>query len=184
VSNSNLPANLLPTKHDELLSLTKRLEKGDKTALPAFRELLNDPHVANALGNLASHAQHTLIRKFAPNSLTSQEAISRKLGLLKTELGGPNPDSLEAMLVERIVACWLHLYHLELVYAGNDSMSLDVSSHYQRCIDRAHKRYLSAIKTLATVRKLALPVLQVNIAKKQVNVAGTCVNASPERVSS
>jgi hypothetical protein len=44
-------------------------------------------------------------------------------------------------------------------------------------MDRAHRRYLSAIKTLATVRKLALPVLQVNIAKKQVNVAGACLTA-------
>ena len=40
-------------------------------------------------------------------------------------------------------------------------------------MDRAHRRYLTAIKTLAIVRKLALPVLQVNIAKKQVNVAGS-----------
>ncbi len=30
-------------------------------------------------------------------------------------------------------------------------------------------------RLLATVRKLALPVLQVNIAKKQVNVAGPCL---------
>jgi hypothetical protein len=29
-----------------------------------------------------------------------------------------------------------------------------------------------AIKTPATVRKLVLPVLQVNIARRQVNVAG------------
>ena len=50
-------------------------------------------------------------------------------------------------------------------------------SYLQRCIDWAHKRYLSAIKTLAVVRKLAVPVLQVNIARKQVNVAGPCVVA-------
>jgi hypothetical protein len=42
-------------------------------------------------------------------------------------------------------------------------------------MDRAHKRYLSAIKTLATVRKLAVPVLQINVAKQQVNVAGPCL---------
>ena len=35
----------------------------------------------------------------------------------------------------------------------------------------AQKRYLGAIKGLAEVRRLALPVLQVNIAKKQVNIA-------------
>jgi hypothetical protein len=44
--------------------------------------------------------------------------------------------------------------------------------YYQRRMDRAHAHYLSAIKALAQVRKLALPALQVNIAKKQVNVAG------------
>jgi hypothetical protein len=57
-------------------------------------------------------------------------------------------------------------------------MTLDLAAHYQACIDRAHKRYLSAIKALAVVRRLALPVLQVNIAKKQVNVAGAA--AAPE----
>jgi hypothetical protein len=49
--------------------------------------------------------------------------------------------------------------------------------HQEERRDRAHRRYLTAIKTLATVRKLALPVLQVNIAKKQVNVAGPCLPA-------
>ena len=31
-------------------------------------------------------------------------------------------------------------------------------------LDRAHYRYLSAIRTLAMIRKLSLPVVQVNIA--------------------
>jgi hypothetical protein len=38
-------------------------------------------------------------------------------------------------------------------------------------MDRAHRRYLSALKTLALVRKLAVPVLQPNFAEKQVNAA-------------
>ena len=37
-------------------------------------------------------------------------------------------------------------------------------------MDRAGARYLAALKPLAQVRKLAVPVLQVNIAEKQVNV--------------
>jgi hypothetical protein len=49
-------------------------------------------------------------------------------------------------------------------------MSLELGAYYQRSIDRAHKRYLSSVKALALVRKLALPVLQVNIARRQVNV--------------
>jgi hypothetical protein len=64
---------------------------------------------------------------------------------------------------------------------SKDSMTLDLGMYYQKSIDRAHKRYLSAIKSLAVVRKLAIPVLQVNIAKKQANVAGPCVAPESEK---
>lgn len=43
---------------------------------------------------------------------------------------------------------------------------------HQRKIDAAHRRFLSAVRTLAQIRKLALPNLQVNIGQNQVNVAG------------
>jgi hypothetical protein len=59
-------------------------------------------------------------------------------------------------------------------------MDRDVGMYYQKAIDRAHKRYLSAIKTLAVVREPAVPVLQVNIARKQVNMAGACPAAAVE----
>jgi len=42
---------------------------------------------------------------------------------------------------------WLHLHHLEAIYSGKESMSLDLGSYYQRCITSAQKRYLAAIKT-------------------------------------
>lgn len=96
-------------------------------------------------------------------------------------MGGPNPAPLERLLAECVVACWLHLHHLETIYAGKESMSLELGSYYQRSITSAQKRYLAAIKTLALVRKLAVPVLQVNIARKQVNVAGSCVAADSDR---
>jgi hypothetical protein len=61
------------------------------------------------------------------------------------------------------------------MYAGKESMALELGTYYQRCLSAAQKRYLAAIKTLALVRKLAVPVLQVNIARKQVNVANAGV---------
>ena len=39
-------------------------------------------------------------------------------------------------------------------------------------LDRAQRRYLAASKTLAQMRKLRVPAVQVNIGEKQVNVAG------------
>ncbi len=54
-------------------------------------------------------------------------------------------------------------------------MSLAPGSYYQKSITAAQKRYLAAIKGPAEVRKLALPARQVNIAKKQVDVAAGTV---------
>lgn len=167
--------------HDELLALTDRAQKGDKTALPALQELLKAPALVDALGgDLAKQAQLTLINRFSGQNLLLKESLTRKVALLREELVGPNPTPLERLLVERIVACWLHLHHLEMIYAGKESMNLELGSYYQRSMSSAQKRYLAAIKTLAVVRKLAVPVLQVNIAKKQVNVAGPRVSADHE----
>jgi hypothetical protein len=170
-----------PKKHDELLALTDRAQKGDKTALPDLRQLLKEPALVDALGgDLAKQAQLALINKFSGENLMLRESVTRKLELMRNELAGPNPAPLERLLIERIVACWLHLHHLEMVYAGKESISLELGLYYQRSISSAQTRYLGAIKTLALVRKLAVPVLQVNIAKKQVNVAGSCVTADSE----
>jgi hypothetical protein len=57
-------------------------------------------------------------------------------------------------------------------------MSLDMGDYYQRNIQRAQKGYLSAIKALATIRKLALPAIQVNVAKRQVNVLNTATDVN------
>ena len=54
-----------------------------------------------------------------------------------------------------------------------DRMSIAQANHHQLKIGRAHSRFLSAVRTLAQVRKLALPTLQLNIARNQVNVAET-----------
>jgi hypothetical protein len=163
---------VLPTNPEEVLALVKKAEKGDLSTLPALRACMKIPEMVDLFGgDLARHAQVTLISKLCGKNLASQEALIGKLELLRAELAGPNPTPLEQLLVERIAACWLHLYHLEQTYADSELESLKVGAYYQHCLDRAQRRYLSAIKALAMVRKLALPVLQVNIGQRQVNVA-------------
>jgi hypothetical protein len=79
---------------------------------------------------------------------------------------------LERLLVERIAACWLQVQDAEIKYMHNHKqLTLQQVEFHQRRMDATHKRYLVAIKALALVRKLALPALQVNIARKQVNVS-------------
>jgi hypothetical protein len=43
---------------------------------------------------------------------------------------------------------------------------------YHRRQDRAARQYLKAMRSLAEVRRLLVPSLQVNIADRQVNIAG------------
>jgi hypothetical protein len=59
---------------------------------------------------------------------------------------------------------------MESTYVHRDTMSLELAAYFQRSLTAVQKRYLAAIKMLAVVRELAVPVLQVNIARKQVNV--------------
>src|SRR5262245_53393302 len=128
-------------------------------------------------GDLARQAQLTIIRNLSGENLLLSEAVPRKLDLLRAELAGPNPTPLERLLVERVGTDWLRLHQLELLFATKEraGMALELATFYQRSITSAQKRYLAAIKALAVVRKLAVPVLQVNIARKQVNVAGPCL---------
>jgi hypothetical protein len=145
---------------NEIRALLDRAQAGDKTILPKLRELLTIPaNVDSCGGDLAKQAQFTLIVKFSGKNLLWKEALIRKLDLLRSELTGPNPTALEKLLVERIVACWLHLHHLEIIYANKEDMSLPLGTFYQSCLSAAQKRYLSAIKALAVIRKLALPAL-------------------------
>src|SRR5262249_6069492 len=153
VASDPKAAGLLPKTEEGLAALVNRAQNGDETVLPALREILKTPALVDVLGgDLARQAQLTLIAKFSGKSLVFKESLTRKLELLRVELGGANPTPLERLLVERIVTCWLHLHHLEQLYAQKDSMSLELATYYQRSIDRAQKRYLSAIKALAQVR--------------------------------
>jgi hypothetical protein len=183
VSNvTKTPDVAIPTGGDDLRKFLKRAQSGDASTLPVLRKLVeSDTFVDQFGGNLARQAEHSLIAAAAGSDLLFKETLTRKLELLRAELSGPNPPPVERLLVERVVACWLQVQDADIRYAQAKDLSREWGEYYQRRMDRAHKRYLSAVKTLALVRKLARPVLQVNIARKQVNVVGTCVAPDGER---
>jgi hypothetical protein len=134
---------------------------------------LQDADAVDQFGNLARQTEYTLIEAASHQNLLFKEAITRKLAIMRADLAGPAPSPVERLLVERIVAGWLQLQDADIRYAQSKGLTIAQAYYHQRRIDNAHKRYLSAIKTLAVIRKLAVPVLQVNIARKQVNVAGS-----------
>jgi hypothetical protein len=141
--------------------------------VPVVRELLKDPAKVDVLGgDLAAQAQLALVRAAAGKDLAFREALIRKLELLREELAGPDPSPLVRLLVERVVACWLWVHYAETIAAQGLEAPPKWREFYQRWVGHAHRSFLSALRALAQVRKLAMPVLQVNIAREQVNVAG------------
>ena len=169
--------NVTPeTVHQLLL----RARAGDPATVPALRTLLANPAVVDHLGgDLARTAQDAMLRAMAGNDLLVREATARKLALLRDELAGPNPSPVERLLVERAVACWLQVQDADVRAVPTGDQTPKLATFHQDRLDRAHRRYLSALKALATVRKLAGPVVQVNIARKQVNVAGPAAGDAP-----
>jgi hypothetical protein len=164
---------------DQILALLRRARDGDEATLPVVRDLLEDPGMVDHVGgDLARAAEGLLIQALAGPDLVLREALLRKLDLLRAELAGPDPTPVERLLAERAAACWLQVQDADLRTAQAKDLTVQWATYYQARMDRAHRRYLQALKTLAAVRKLAVPVLQVNIAKKQVAVAGPTADAT------
>lgn len=162
----------MPTTTEGLKTLLKRTQAGDHTALPVVRQMVSDPHYLRLLGGeLAETAIKSFIRGMSEKDVGFAEAVQKKMELMRAELLGESPTPVERLLVERIVACWLQVQDADIRAAqGQKDATLKQADFHQRRMDAANKRFLAAVRTLAVVRKLAVPVLQVNIAKKQVNV--------------
>src|SRR5262245_23218668 len=97
--------------------------------------------------------------------------MKRTVAELKAELAGDNPTRLERLLVDQVIACWMEVSYLEAVAADPGCSSLDQSDFRLRRLESAQRRYLNALKSLASVRTLALPGLAPTPAVKLHNPA-------------
>ena len=167
--------NLSPPRRNQ--RSLKRAEKETGSCLPNVRALLADPdhraELPRVLRFVGRVAPTDIIEKAAGKNVLGQEAIEQELDQVRAELEGPNPTPIERLLAERASLCWFIVNRYENAYANAKGWTIAQADLQHRKIDKAHARFLSAVRTLAQVRKLALPTLQVNIGKNQVNVAET-----------
>jgi hypothetical protein len=159
----------------KLMELVKKAEKGNMKAVPEIREILRDnSDLAGRFMDLGRVAEWHFIEWMSKDKdLASRELLTHQLANMRAEIAGENPSSLERLLAERIVATWLQIQVFEGVYAMNMSKSMTITQgeYHQKRLDQAYKRHLSAIRTLAQIRKMG-PAVQINIADKQINTAG------------
>lgn len=173
----------VPDSPQAMLAIVERAQSGDETAMPALREMLDRvPSIREVLGaDLDRTVEYSISKSLGgENNLAFREAMKRKLAALRKELEGPTPSATERLLVDRIIACWLQVQEADLRYAQSGDCSFKQADYHQRRQNSAHWRFLSALKTLAMVRKMGLPVLQLNIGRNQVNVANAIVTSDAE----
>jgi hypothetical protein len=155
---------------DELRASIEAANAGDEEALAAVERILEEsPDFARFFANLANSVEQSYVERLSGGSPVREKALPVRLETMRGEIAGPAASPLERLLAERIVACWLELHYANLLYTQElPKLTLKQDDYYQKRLDRLNKRYLTAIKTMAQVRKHLRPNFQVNIAEKQI----------------
>jgi len=157
---------------DNLTQLVKRGMAGDREVLPAIRELLDrTPALWENAISLADQVERRWLQVLSGTDLVAQEVLGHQIALMKAQLAGPVPTPIEQLMVDRIIVCWLQVQQAELRAAERLGKSGWVLSNMEENrLDKVNRRFLTAVKSLAQVRKLLRPgaAVQVNIAQQQV----------------
>lgn len=143
--------------------------KDDVTALGAF--LFQHPEYWRIAGDLAEQATLTMI-----DGMHATKAMKESLAVgvhhTAAELTQPGDGELERLIIRQIVGCWVSLSYVEYVLGRNTvegNFTIPQGAYWEKRVSSAQRRYLRALETLARVRRLRVPAVQVNIAEQQVN---------------
>ena len=155
-----------------LVDTVKKANSGDKQSLAILRRELVGEN-ANALIDIAGNLANSLEQSTLNVMLGDQQqgiriVLLKKLDRMRAELGWNESPKLERILIERVCQTWLYLHWLEMADTQSKNRSIDLVKHESERIERAERRHLRAVKMLATIRKMALP-LRIDI-KAEVNV--------------
>ena len=177
------PDVLTDEERRKLVKLMDKAQAGDAKALEEARPLLDRTGLWKFMGNLSRHVQDSWLDAITGKNKLVREAYEREEDEMRRELLAAGDSALERLLVERVIATWLQVCHADSRYAALlklDSYSLALGTYYQARQDSAHARHLKAVKALATVRRLLVPAVQVNIGKQQIISQGGPAAAAQE----
>jgi hypothetical protein len=166
----------------KLKTLSERAEDGDKSARKELRKALREsaPEVICRASDIGRRGQGMLIKTVAANDPLTEEALVARLDLMRAEVAGPDPSPLEVLLAERICSLWLLIEALEMLVSvqllgelpREKRSPMSFLRHVFKWQESANRRFLSAIRELARVRKLQsnTPGVQFNT---QINLETT-----------
>jgi hypothetical protein len=144
-----------PPAVDELNRLLEQARQGDERVLPQLRHLLDTrPEIWRRYGDLGAHAREAWLRLISGTDIALRESITLKVEDLARELAGPEPTAIERLLAERVVLCWMQLHHADSAAVEALSKSPRIAEFWAKRQASAHRRYLTSLAALVTVRRL------------------------------
>ncbi len=147
-----------PPKVQEIL---RRAVAGDRTVGPELQEVFEEyPEFAETFGDMARHAELSLLNLIAGPDQMLREAITHQVAALRGRLAATASSELENLLIDRICISWMEVYQGDIAmadYQRSGSGASPFAKAAQVRLDRAHQRYLSSVKALETMQRLARP---------------------------
>lgn len=128
----------------------RQADRGDPKSIKAVRDELDGPNrqlILEQAGDLARQSERLVFGSLDEDQEGAEIVIREKLSAIKLELAPTN--AIETLIVDRIVQCWLQL-HMDEILA---LMETPPQKALEARVDSLNRRYLQALKTLATVRK-------------------------------
>jgi hypothetical protein len=147
-----------PPSVEHVVNLLERVKAGEHNLLPELRVALNDrPEIWKHFGDLGQHAKEAWLTLVAGCDLGFRECLRLKIADDERAIAGPDASRLESLMATRVVLTALQVSHADSMVALKRVESLKQEKFLADRQDRAHKRYLSSIALLATLRRLAPP---------------------------
>ena len=152
---------------EQLHRLTTDAKNGDEQSRTKLSDFLERTHMWSQAGNVAQHAVNQWILTIVPNNCPELiRSIKAKLAELWTALGGPNGTTLERLLIQRILVCWLQTHHADVAFAAAHRMH-GISEKFMRManerVETCQRSYLRAIRELAVIRRLQPVMIKAKI---------------------
>lgn len=141
---------------EALRAVVKRAQAGDNEAVQALSKQFKDKPeglVLLAGGDLAAMAiDRVYTSAFGRDQKFFEVGVRAKMSLIRSELGGPSPTPIESMIVDSIVLAWTQAHIAALQAAGADEKR--DCEFYEKRHERANRRMMHGLKSLAHVRRL------------------------------
>ena len=138
----------------EFDELVAKMNQGDTAATESVGTMLdNHPEIWRQAGDLAKISEFTQIKAIAQKNKLGVGLFTRYSDALKKEIAGSAPTPLERLAAERVVQTWMQVEHVDMVCADAD-MPLSQLRFWTSRQDAAHRRFITAVKSLTMVRTL------------------------------